>query len=205
MSEEENAVVQAPANDGVDEAKALFGGGQGETQAGVENKGEDKARVDAGVPEGDYDLKMPEGVEADGELAAALSGEFKELGLSNAQAQRLVDKYIEAQTKRMESQGEKWGETVSGWIDEAKRDQEIGGARWDETVSAGRLAVSTFGTPALRDYLNASGGGNHPEIIRFMAKVGSLLGEDRLAGGGAVGAGKPTEAAHILFGNDVKQ
>jgi len=187
------------------EASVLFKDEAGGGQAAGDEAGGQAKLEGGGVVEGDYDLKMPEGVEVDQELATALSGEFKELGLNNAQAQRLVDKYIEAQQKRMETQSEKWGETISGWVDEAKADKEIGGIKWNGTVSAARRAVEQFGTPALAEYLNASGGGNHVEMIRFMAKVGAMLGEDKPAMGGGVGGGKPMEAAHILFGNDARQ
>ena len=152
--------------------------------------------------DGKYDLKMPDGVELDAELAEALGPEFADLKLTNAQAQKLVDKYIEIQTARGGKQSEAWSQTVQGWADEAKADKEIGGAKWDATVSASQKAVKSLGTPALRDYLNASGGGNHPEMIRFMAKVGAMISEDKPATGGAEGQGKPADAASTLFPND---
>jgi hypothetical protein len=62
--------------------------------------------------------------------------------------------------------------------------------------------VDRLGTPALKEYLNASGGGNHPELIRFMAKAGAMIAEDNPASGGAGGAGKPAEAAYTLFPSD---
>lgn len=155
------------------------------------------------VPEdGKYDLKMPEGIEIDTELAEALGPEFADLKLTNAQAQKLVDKYIEIQKGREEGKFKTWGETIQKWADDAKADKEIGGTKWDGTVSNARRAVDTLGTPELREYLNASGGGNHPELIRFMAKVGAMIKEDNPATGGAEGAGKPVEAAHALFPTD---
>ncbi len=155
------------------------------------------------VPEdGKYDLKMPEGIELDTELAEALGPEFAAVKLTNAQAQKFVDKYIEIQQARAAKQGEVWAGTISKWVDDAKSDKEIGGDKWDGTVSASRRAVETLGTPALKEYLNASGGGNHPELIRFMAKVGAMIKEDNPASGGAEGAGKPAEAAHRLFPTD---
>ena len=167
----------------------------------------DKAAADdagAKIPEdGKYDLKLPDGVELDGELASALGPEFKELGLTNAQAQKLVDKYIGIQQARVGKQAEAFAKTVAGWADDAKKDPDMGGAKWDATVSAATQAVNRLGTPALREYLNASGGGNHPELIRFMAKVGALVGEDVPATGGAGGKGTPAEAAHTLFPTDV--
>lgn len=155
------------------------------------------------VPEdGKYALTMPEGVEVDQELLDALGPEFKDLGLTNAQAQKLADKFIASQQARAEKQGETWSETLTKWASDAKADKEIGGDKWDATVSASQRAVKTLGTPELRDYLNASGGGNHPELIRFMAKVGAMIKEDSPAGSGSEGSGKPADPAHLLFPSD---
>lgn len=155
------------------------------------------------VPEdGKYDLKMPDGVELDTELAEALGPEFKEFGLTNKQAQRLVDKYIEIQTKRGEERVKSWGETVQKWADDAKADKEIGGDKWDASVNNARRFIDTMGTPALKEFLNASGGGNHPELIRIFAKAGALIKEDDPALGGAEARGKPADAATILFPTD---
>lgn len=154
------------------------------------------------VPEdGKYTLKMPDGVEVDQALLDELGPEFKELGLTTAQAQKLADKFIASQQAKAEKQGEAWANTIGKWADDAKADKEIGGDKWDGTVSASRRAVDTLGTPALKEYLNASGGGNHPELIRFMAKVGSMIKEDSPAGGGD-GGSKPAEPAHLLFPSD---
>lgn len=155
------------------------------------------------VPDdGKYTLTMPEGVQLDQELLDELSPEFKAAGLTSRQAQALTDKFIAKQTERAKQQGETWGKTVAGWVDTAKKDPEIGGPKWDASVSDARRALNTLGTPALREYLEASGGGNHPELIRVFAKVGATLKEDNPAAGGAGGAGRPAESAHRLFPND---
>lgn len=131
------------------------------------------------VPEdGKYNLTMPEGIELDTSLLDGISPTLKELNLSHGNAQALVDKFIETQKSKAEAQTKAWGETVAGWQETAKKDPEIGGAKWDDTVRASTSAVRRFGTPALTEYLEASGAGNHPEIIRLMAKVGSMIAED---------------------------
>lgn len=181
--------------------------------------GDDKAKAaDAGkVPEdGKYTLTMPDGVELDGELADALGPEFKELGLTNAQANKLVGKYTAIMQQRAEANAGKpesqWGAaayeyfkangTPDTWADKAKADKDIGGANWDATVATASRAVTALGDADLKNYLNASGGGNHPSLIRFMAKVGAMIKEDNPATGGAEGKGKPAEPAHILFADD---
>ncbi len=88
------------------------------------------------------------------------------------------------------------------WADDAKADKEIGGDKWTGTVSDAQRAINKLGTPALKEYLNASGGGNHPELIRILAKAGALLKEDNPPNDGGQGSGKPAETAHLLFPND---
>jgi len=155
------------------------------------------------VPDdGKYTLTMPDGVEVDQELLDAIGSDFKELGLTTRQAQQLADKFIETQSRRGAAQAENWANRVQGWADEARRDRDIGGHKWQGTVSSAQRALSTLGTPALREYLNASGGGNHPELIRIFAKVGSMIREDNPPTGGADGGGRKAETAHLLFPND---
>ncbi|NJL06816.1 MAG: hypothetical protein HC900_00065 [Methylacidiphilales bacterium] len=155
------------------------------------------------VPDdGKYDLKMPDGVELDAELAAALGPEFKGLGLTRLQAQKLTDAYAAVVQDRAAKQAAVWSAQNEKWIADAKADQEIGGPKWDGSVSVAKRALDKFGTPALRDFLLVSGGGNHPEVIRFMARVGNAISEDRPAGEGG-GSGAPVDAAHVLFPNDV--
>ncbi|HEY5797667.1 MAG TPA: hypothetical protein VIU82_21905 [Bosea sp. (in: a-proteobacteria)] len=151
--------------------------------------------------DGKYALTMPEGVEVDAELLGAVSPRFKELGLTGKQAQALTDDFIKVQQDRAAKQNETWGNTLQQWVTDAKADTDIGGDKWDGTVAASRRAVETLGTPALKEYLNASGGGNHPELIRFMAKVGSMIKEDDPARGGE--AGKATrDRADVLYPDD---
>ncbi|MFC5757374.1 hypothetical protein [Rhizobium sp. GCM10022189] len=155
------------------------------------------------VPDdGRYQLTMPEGIAVDQELVDALGPEFHALGLTNRQAQQLADRFIEIQGKRGRAASEAWAGRVQGWADEARRDREIGGAKWAGTVGAAQRALSRLGTPALRDYLNSSGGGNHPEMIRIFAKVGSMIQEDNPPNGGAGGNGRKAETAHLMFPKD---
>lgn len=185
---------------------------------GDEAKPDDKPAIDPdAVPDdGKYALTMPEGVSVDTELLDALGPEFKEMGLTNAQAQKLADKFAEVQGGRVAAhagtpegswsaaayQYYKENGSPDAWPDRAKADKEIGGAKWDATVSSAGRAVNQLGTPELKDYLNKSGGGNHPELIRFMSKVGAMISEDDPASGATAGSGKPAEAAHTLFPND---
>ena len=156
------------------------------------------------VPEdGKYVLTMPEGVEVDQALLDAVSPAFKEIGLTTKQAQALTDKFIAHQQAVAAGQMETFGKTVEGWLTEAKADPEIGGAKWTETNAAVDRVMAKFGNDALRVYMNSTGAGNHPEVIRLISKFGAMISEDVPASDNPQGKGKPVEVAHALFPNDV--
>lgn len=155
------------------------------------------------IPEdGVYNLTMPEGVELDADMLAIVAPTLKELNMSHGNAQALVDKFIEAQTAKAEAATKRWGETITGWLDSAKNDPDMGGAKWDDTARDASSVVRRFGTPELRDYLEASGAGNHPEVIRLMAKVGSMIAEDQPAISENPGAKSASDPAARLYPND---
>ncbi|RCL00934.1 MAG: hypothetical protein JSC189_001027 [Candidatus Tokpelaia sp. JSC189] len=144
----------------------------------------DKENRDDFVPEdGIYDLVMPSDIDLDGELLERLSPQFKEIGLTKSQAQRLADRFIEHSQKQAQAHARAWSETVEDWLRQAKADKEIGAAQWERSRKAAVSLVNRFATPELFDYLNATGAGNHPELIRFLARIGKELGEDRVAQG----------------------
>jgi hypothetical protein len=158
--------------------------------------------LDVVPADGKYVLTMPEGVTVDQELLDALGPKFAAKKMTPREAQGFADEFIKVQTAREEARAAGWVKTVEGWAETASKDPEIGGVKWDGTVRDGKRAIAALGTPALREYLEASGGGNHPEFIRFAAKVGAMIKEDIPAAGGAGGSGRPVEAAHRLFPDD---
>lgn len=155
------------------------------------------------VPEdGKYQLKMPEGVEVNQALLEQLAPEFKTLGLTHKQAQALTDKYIAATQAEAERRGSEWETMRKSWVETAQKDSEIGGAKWDTTVKASRDVVRRFGNEGFVEYLNASGAGDHPEMIRFMAKVAAVISEDTPATANNQGTRQPRDTAEILYPDD---
>lgn len=140
---------------------------------------------DAPVIPDAYDLTAPEGMTIDADLLTEATPIFKELGLSNEAAskvlplaQSLITKTQEATVQQFIDQG---NQQRKAWLDEAKADPEIGGNKWDATLhTAGRgLDALGYGEgSALRTLLNETGLGNHPEMIKAMAKIGGMVGED---------------------------
>jgi hypothetical protein len=156
------------------------------------------------IPEdGVYDLRMPDGVALDADLLAAVSPDLAALALNNGQAQQLANTFIKAQQAASVKASEEWAKTLNGWVDTAKADPEIGGPKWDATVKNATRAIGQFGSPALKEYLEHSGGGNHAEMIRAWAKVGAAIGEDNTVVGDPPGKPTaPTDSAAVLYPND---
>ena len=64
------------------------------------------------------------------------------------------------------------------WANQVKADNELGGQNFANTkLNIGRV-MQQFGTPELKKFLNESGLGYNPDFVRFMNKVGTLIGND---------------------------
>lgn len=165
--------------------------------AGEKPKEEAKPNPLLGAPaEGKYEaFKLPDGYVADEPMMTEFSKAAAEIGLSQPGAQKLVDLYAGIQAKNTEA----WNTQVKTWGETAKADPEYGGAKYAENLNVARGAIEKFGTPALKEQLDFSGFGNHPEFIRFAYKVGKALSEATVTGGATPGA-EPKNAAEILFG-----
>ncbi|MBH1918616.1 peptidase [Serratia surfactantfaciens] len=140
-----------------------------------------------------YEFTSPEGQELDANALAVFEPIAKELGLSQEQAQKLVDIYPQIQHQ----QAEAWSKQVADWGEQVKADKEIGGDKFNASVGAAQRALDQFGNPELREYLNASGLGNHPALVRFCAKVGKAMAEDTFV---VPNQGGQRSAADILYG-----
>lgn len=166
------------------------------TEAGAESEGtalggevekteEEKTEARAEVPEA-YELTTPEGFEKlDDTAVAEATPVFKELNLSNEQANKLVPVAASFAKRIIDQRDQQMladiATTRKDWLEAAKADPEVGGTNWDASLASAAAAMDrlgfTKGSP-LRNYLNESGAGNHVELIRFMSKVGKAIGED---------------------------
>lgn len=104
------------------------------------------------VPEGTYD---------------ELNKEFSALGLTDKQAQGVLDLYSRST--------DKIGGTVK---DTMKVLREEWGAGAEMQIKAAQQAVREVGGSELIDVLEQTGLGNHPALIKTFAKIGAIIGED---------------------------
>jgi hypothetical protein len=145
---------------------------------------------DAGVPDA-YELKLTsvaeDGTETSIDMDPVLVEEatpiFKELGLSNEQANKLTGLMPKVQEQLFKAQNDEFAKVRADWAKEAQADPEIGGKNWTETQRLAARALDHFTGPAddkneFRKLLNDSGLGNHPVMIRAFRKIGEAIAED---------------------------
>lgn len=125
------------------------------------------------VPE-TYEFKMPEGIELDKSAADEFSTIAKEYKLTQEQAQKVA----EVGAKMVQRQAEAHKAQVQSWIEAVKTDKEIGGDKLNENLAIARKTIDQFGSPELKDILNATGLGNHPEIVKMAYKIGKSISDD---------------------------
>lgn len=121
-----------------------------------------------GAPETYEAFTMPEGIEADSALIESASPVFKELGLNQEQAQKLVDIYAQAQAAQQKSVQEFW----NGMRAEAAKipPAEVGLAKVAlKYLSDGGKAIAD--NPML---------GNNPAVIRALSELGKKFSEGQL-------------------------
>lgn len=185
------AATPAPAVEGEKGAPAAPDAGKTDPNPQGAKPGEaaPAAKGDEATP---LEVTLPEGFTLPEEFAPLA----KELGLKGAGAQKLADlgvKAVQAAFAQVEAQRKS---EVEGWEKATKEDPAIGGAKFEATVALAKKGLASA-PPAFVEFLNQSGLGSHPEMVRYAAWVGEKVAEDRLPGAGrgaATGEGPRTNA-----------
>lgn len=142
------------------------------------------------VPE-KYDLKLPENSILDSESVEQVAAIAKQNGLTNEQAQKILDDQSSAVTQAIADRSAKW-------LDQLKSDKELG-PQLSRKVELASRVVNRFGSEELKNELNRSGFGNHPELVRILSRIGEAMAEDTLINPAGVPKDrKPT--AEVFYG-----
>ena len=152
-----------------------------------------------GAPETYADFTFPEGVEADKAALDLATPVFRELGLTQEKAQQLVDLQTKIEKARADASATEFAALQKTWTDAARADKDFGGATFDANMALARKALEAYGSPELSAALNASGWGNHPELIRVFWKIGKDLADEKFVPGKAATA--PKSIADRMFTN----
>lgn len=167
------------------------------------NSGNDNQNVNqaARAPENYEPFNLPEGIDANDPTAQGAineaQGVFKELGLTQVQAQKLIDLHfkhwiggaaeIENQlNSRLQQECDAWGE-------QTKKDPEFGGANFNQSKVWINKAIAELGrrlprfggqSGVLKAFTQTTGAINHPVIWATLALIGrDFLSEDKFVRG----------------------
>lgn len=130
----------------------------------------------------ELDIKPPDGVALDDKRFQAFKQFAVESKLTKDAAQKVLDMYAENLREYAKTTQNAWATQMAEWAKSAKDDPEYGQQNLGSSLTIARKAIDKFGTKGLKEILDASGMGNHPELVRFFVRVGKSLAEDSVTG-----------------------
>lgn len=163
---------------------------QAEAEAKAKAEAEAKAKQ---VPE-KYELKLPDGVSLDTEVSGEFEKTAKEMGLTQENAQKLYELGAKATQRNTAALLTNVKVLQESWLAASTADKEFGGDKLNENMAVAKTALK-FATPELKQILNESRLGDHPEVIRWMYRVGKAMAEDTFVTGGKQGARDSSDEA----------
>lgn len=155
---------------------------------------------DEGAPETYSDFTLSEGIEADEATMDEFKVLAKEENWSQEKAQKLVDLQNKAMIRAGDTLKQSWKDTQKEWRDSTENDKVFGGDKLDESLVFAKSAIKKFGNDAFSEMLESTGMGNHPEVVRFLYKIGKSISEDDIMAGRAAASGSK-DPAKTLFPN----
>jgi hypothetical protein len=139
-----------------------------------------------------YELKLPEKSVLDASHLEKVAAFAQARGFSQEDAQALVNSNHElaAQAvadyaKSHEPNGKEWNRLYDEYQDLAMKDKEIGGSieNLKKHAELARRVIERFDTEGqLHSMMNTSPIGNHPAVIKALAKIGKAMSDDSFVG-----------------------
>ena len=135
-----------------------------------------------------YDLKPPEGSALDAAAIESASSLFKELGLTNPQAQKLLDFAAGRDREVGDKSAKVYNDMRADWRSQVEADPQLGGQNLDATKAEIGKAIATL-PPKLqadfKDAMNLTGAGDHPAVVKAFYTLAKSVNEGSHVTGGA--------------------
>ena len=107
-----------------------------------------------------------------------------QIGLTQEQATDMLDLYSSVQEEQNEASEKATADFAVDSQIELKREWQ---QNYDAKLDQAQRAFAQFSTPEFNEIMDETGLGNHPEVIKAFAKIGSMIGEDKLVVGTGLG------------------
>lgn len=102
----------------------------------------------------------------------------QKMSLENARLMaQFYEKYVLGQSKK---QSQEQAELLTSMQKACEEDSEFGGMNFHDNMRYAKAAVLRFDDGSLAKILNDTGFGSHPEVVRFMYRVGRALAEKEM-------------------------
>lgn len=164
------------------------------------NEPEKKPDAATGAPEKYEDFKLPEGYKLSEEAGKEVTAMFKELNLTQDQAQKLVDYYGKNLLATAEAPYKQWADTQKEWVSDI---QDRFGSKADPVRRDINSAINNALPPSLarafRAALDITGAGSNPDVFEAL----SILTKPHIEGK-SVPPGKPSNEANKPPGQDTR-
>jgi hypothetical protein len=181
---------------------------EGETL--LTDKGKEEAKeATKGAPEKYDDFKVPEGFALDPEVATRAGTLFKELGLSQDGAQKLIDLYTAETKEAFEAPFKAYQDMRKEWRDKVTGDPRLGHRLPEIKTAVTQMLDTHLGKPLadqFREAMDLTGVGDHPAFVHALDVLSQLLTESRshVAGNRASPFGQnqsqtPVSAAQAMY------
>jgi len=150
------------------------------------------------------DFSLPEGLDVPEENIASFKEMAKTAGLSQEQAQKMLDSQASALIADREAAKLHKEQEQKAWVDELKKDADFGGSKMKETVDRANRSIRQFGSPELITLLKDTGYANNPHVVRMLAKFDRAFSEDKLVEGKGTPMVEKT-AAGLIYDHETSQ
>ena len=157
----------------------------------VEEK-KDEPKAEEKVAPEKYDLKLAEGSLLDVSALGRIEAFAKQQGLSNEEAQALVDKQQAEVATFVEDRKVMWHK-------QASEDKDIGGENFAKNAELAKRAFERVAPEGLKAEMDRTGYGNHPLVLKMFVNLGRMMADDKFVQGGQAAAASKS-AAELLYG-----
>lgn len=135
-----------------------------------EPKSEDKKPDAEGAPEKYADFKVPEGFKFDDKALLEATTAFKELGLTQEAAQKLVDTYAKNTQQAIEAPYKQWADLQKEWLGDI---HDRFGSKAETVRTDISKAIDSALPPSLarafRSALDLTGAGTNPDVVEALS------------------------------------
>lgn len=128
----------------------------------------------------EYKLALPKDSVLEPQSVEKIASFAKERGLSNEQAQAVLDQMNADRSAFVESQKSELVAKSKQWVEQIRTDKELGGDNFNKTVESAKRVVDKYASDSFKAILDSTGLGNHPELVKLFYKISKEMEPDSL-------------------------